>query len=85
MFAKLLHSSMTQIIDNCKRMSEEAVEIAERLEEVDGDITELNEEEQQAFNLLAKAVNGLFEEVDTEEVETNEVENQNKSTGRAFY
>ena len=71
---------MTEFINNCKKMSEEAVQIAEKLEEVDGDITELDEAEQQAFNLLAKSVNGLFQEVDTDEHESN-----NKETGRAFY
>lgn len=59
-------------------MSEEAVEIAERLDDVDGDIEKLEEEEQQAFSLLTKAINGMFEGVDLEQ------EQQNDYTGRAF-
>lgn len=52
---------MSELIQSCQKVTENAVYIAERLEEVDGNIEELTEEETQAVKLLAKSMNGIFQ------------------------
>jgi hypothetical protein len=52
---------MSELIQSCQKVTENAVHIAERLEEVDGNIEELTEEEKQAVKLLAKSMNGIFQ------------------------
>ncbi len=63
---------MSDFIKQCKAVSEGSVEITERLQEVDGDITELDQDEQQAVVLTVQAVGEMVNSIDRGALESEQ-------------
>lgn len=80
----MLGNNMTKLIQSCENVTEDAVHIAERLEEVNGNIDELTEDEQKAVELLAKSMNSIFQLIQEGSSENSPNEFNQEQSGRAF-
>lgn len=79
----------TDFIETCQDLAHDAIDVRERLEEVDGDVMALTDEEKQAFTIAMKQVGAMSNAIDNEalkeQAEDSDDDSDDGNPGRGMF